>query len=95
MMGQRERLIDDDKFDTLVSAVADLHERVRRLEGLHAKSNRGRVNQRRAAEYLGRSREFLRQIHLRGEGPRRGTDGSYSIEDLDCWAEQHAQPGDK
>jgi hypothetical protein len=46
------------------------------------------VNQRRAAEYLGRSREFLRQLHLRGGGPARAADGSYSLDDLDAWAEQ-------
>ena len=54
----------------IVSAIAELRERVRRLERLRTRSSRGRVNQRRAAEYLGRSREFLRQLHLRGEGPR-------------------------
>jgi hypothetical protein len=66
--------------------IADLRERVQRLE---RKTTRGRVNQRRAAEYLGRSREFLRQLHLRGEGPRRGADGSYSLDDLDAFAEQN------
>ena len=53
----------------IVSAIAELRERVQRLERLRTRSSRGRVNQRRAAEYLGRSREFLRQLHLRGEGP--------------------------
>ena len=71
----------------IVSAIAELSERVQRLERLRSRSNRGRVNQRRAAEYLGRSREFLRQQHLRGKGPPRAADGSYSLDDLDSWAE--------
>jgi hypothetical protein len=71
------------------SELAELRERVQRLERLRTKSSRGRVNQRRAAEYLGRSREFLRQLHLRGEGPRRAADGFYSFDDLDSWAEQN------
>ena len=73
----------------LQSQLAELRERVQRLEQFRTKSARGRVNQRRAAEYLGRSREFLRQLHLRGEGPRRGADGSYSLDDLDIFAEQN------
>ena len=72
----------------LVSAIAELRERVQRLERLRTRSSRGRVNQRRAAEYLGRSREFLRQLHLRGAGPARAADGSYNLDDLDAWAEQ-------
>lgn len=76
----------------IVSAIAELRDRVQRLERAHTKSSRGRVNQRRAAEYLGRSREFLRQLHLRGEGPRRAADGSYSLDDLDSWAEEDASP---
>ncbi len=73
----------------IVAAINELRERVQRLE---RRSNRGRVNQRRAAEYLGRSREFLRQLHLRGEGPPRAADGSYAIDDLDSWAEQNVSP---
>jgi hypothetical protein len=73
----------------LVSAIAELSERVQRLERLRTRSSRGRVNQRRAAEYLGRSREFLRQLHLRGAGPPRAADGSYSLDDLDSWAEHN------
>jgi hypothetical protein len=72
------------------SELAQLRERLQRLERLRTKSGRGRVNQRRAAEYLGRSREFLRQLALRGEGPRRGADGLYSLDDLDSWAEPTA-----
>jgi hypothetical protein len=66
----------------------DLHERVKRLERISTKTNRGRTNQRGAANYLGRSREYLRQLHLRGAGPRRAADGSYSFDDLDAFAEQ-------
>jgi|RhiMetdeSRZDD1v2_1073273.scaffolds.fasta_scaffold2427406_2 hypothetical protein len=73
-------------MSTVQAEIADLRERVQRLE---RKSTRGRVNQRLAAQYLGRSREFLRQLHLRGEGPRRGADGSYSYDDLDAFAEQN------
>jgi len=67
-----------------------LRERVEQLERRHARTNRGRTNQRGAAQYLGRSREYLRQLHLRGEGPRRAADGSYSYDDLDAFAEQDA-----
>ena len=73
----------------------DLRERVRRLEETAGRSKRGRTNQRGAAAYLGRSREWLRQLHLRGEGPHRAQDGSYSFDDLDVFAEQntaHANP---
>ena len=52
------------------SELTRLRARVDQLERQRARTNRGRVNQRRAAEYLGRSREFLRQRELRGDGPR-------------------------
>ena len=71
---------------SLQSEITELRERVSRLEGAR-RTNRGRTNQRGAADYLGRSREYLRQLHLRGEGPRRGSDGSYSYDDLDRFAE--------
>ena len=70
------------------SEIARLRERVEQLERQRARTNRGCLNQRRAAEYLGKSREYLRTLHLRGEGPRRGADGSYSFDDLDAFAEQ-------
>jgi hypothetical protein len=66
-----------------------LRERVGALERVQSKTRRGRTNQRGAAEYLGRSREYLRQLHLRGQGPRRAADGSYSFDDLDLFAEQN------
>jgi hypothetical protein len=71
------------------AALNELHERLTRLERIHTKTSRGRTNQGGAARYLGRSREYLRTLHLRGEGPRRGADGSYSFDELDNWAEQN------
>jgi hypothetical protein len=69
------------------SAIHDLRERVKRLEETTRRTRRGRTNQRGAAEYLGKSREWLRQLHLRGGGPRRAPDGSYSYDDLDAFSE--------
>jgi hypothetical protein len=71
---------------SLQAEIEDLKERVARLEGVR-KTDRGRTNQAGAAQYLGRSREWLRKLHLRGEGPRRGVDGSYSYDDLDAFIE--------
>jgi hypothetical protein len=76
---------------SLQSEIANLKERVAALEWERRKTNRGRVNQRGAAQYLGRSREYLRRLHLRGKGPRRGTDGSYSYDDLDAFIEGHQE----
>jgi hypothetical protein len=72
------------------SAIHDLRERVKRLEVTSGRTKRGRTNQRGAAEYLGKSREWLRQMHLRGKGPHRAPDGSYSFDDLDAFAEANA-----
>ena len=72
------------------SELNDLRHRLERLE--RTRTNRGRTNRRGAAAYLGRSREFLRQLHLRGEGPRRAADGSYTYDDLDAYAEEAARP---
>jgi hypothetical protein len=71
------------------SELDDLRARVKRLESIQTKTNRGRANQIGAARYLGRSREYLRQLHLRGNGPRRAADGSYTYDDLDAFAEQN------
>ncbi len=71
---------------SLEHQIEDLKARVTRLEG-RQRTDRGRTNQRGAADYLGRSREWLRRLHLRGEGPRRGVDGSYSYDDLDAFVE--------
>jgi hypothetical protein len=68
------------------TALADIKERLVRLEsGIH-RTARGRVNQRRAAEYLGKSREWIRLRHRNGSGPPRAADGSYSLDDLDEYA---------
>ena len=70
------------------SELARLRDRVEQLERRHTRTNRGRANQRKAAEYLGCSREYLRQLHLAGKGPRRAADGSYHYDDLDVFSEQ-------
>jgi hypothetical protein len=70
------------------SEIDDLRERVKKLEESAGRTKRGRVNQRGAAQYLGRSREWLRKLELRGEGPRRWPDGSYSYDDLDAFSEK-------
>jgi hypothetical protein len=69
------------------SELTALRERVERLENDRARTRRGRCNQRRAAEYLGRSREWLRQRERRGNGPERNPDGSYDYDKLDAYEE--------
>jgi hypothetical protein len=71
---------------SLEHQIEDLKARVARLEGAQ-RTNRGRTNMRGAADYLGRSREWLLKLHLRGKGPRRGADGFYSYDDLDAFIE--------
>jgi hypothetical protein len=68
--------------------IAELKERIEALERASRKTTRGRTNQRGAAEYLGKSVEWLRLRHNRGQGPPRGDDGSYSYDDLDKYAEK-------
>jgi hypothetical protein len=53
-------------------------------------------NQKCAAKYIGRSREYLRLLHLRGGGPRRMPNGFYAYDDLDAWmrGESHEATGD-
>jgi hypothetical protein len=75
------------------SALNSLTARVARLENERRRTTRGHVNQRRAAEYLGRSREWLRQRECRGDGPERNPDGTYSLDNLDRYAEQNAEIG--
>ena len=48
----------------------DLRKRLEKLEAGRLKP-RGRTGMRGAAEYIGRSKEWLRQQHLRGQGPTR------------------------
>ena len=71
----------------------DLLERLKKLEAASRKP-RGRTGMRGAAEYIGRSKEWLRQQHLRGRGPRRmrvGARGwSYTYDDLDLWLAEQA-----
>lgn len=78
-------------MSSLHTEIDELKARVDRLERGH-RSNRGRANMTEAARYLGHSREWLRQQHLRGTGPRRGADGSYSYDDLDAFAEGETSP---
>jgi hypothetical protein len=74
----------------ILSEVRDLRERVERLENDRARTKRGHVNQRRAAEYLGKSREWLRQRERSGDGPRRNSDNTYSLDELDRFKEAGA-----
>jgi hypothetical protein len=71
---------------SLQAEIQSLKERVTALEWDRRKTSRGRVNQRAAAAYLSRSREYLRKLHLQSKGPRRGADGTYSYDDLDAFA---------
>jgi hypothetical protein len=71
------------------TALLDINERLRRLEESASRTKRGRTNQFGAAQYLGKSREWLRKLHLRGEGPHRAPNGSYSYDDLDVWSEKN------
>jgi hypothetical protein len=74
----------------LYSEIGDLRKRVERLERDSRKTTRGSTNQKGAAEYLGKSREWLRLRHARGEGPERNPDGSYSYDNLDLYQEKGA-----
>jgi hypothetical protein len=69
------------------SELTALRERVERLENDRARTKRGHCNQREAAAYLGKSREWLRQRERRGDGPQRNPDGSYSFDRLDDFKE--------
>ena len=71
------------------SELTRLRARVEKLERQHARTNRGHTNQKRAAEYLGKSREWLRQRERRGDGPHRNPDGTYSYDNLDAFAEEN------
>jgi len=74
----------------LHSEIKDLRSRIERLESAPRRSTRGSTNQTGAAAYLGKSREWLRLRHARGEGPHRGPDGNYSYDDLDAFRESGA-----
>ena len=74
------------------SELDNLRERVKKLEEVARRTRRGRTNQLGAARYLGKSREWLRKLHLRGEGPHRNPDGSFSFDDLDSSSEKGGPP---
>lgn len=60
--------------------------RLRRLEGIVTRSRRkGFAKHGEAAEYLGISRETLRQLNNAGKGPPRTEDGRYPYEGLDSF----------
>jgi hypothetical protein len=68
----------------------ELRRRLARLEAAASRPRRGSLNQKLAAEYLGRSQEWLRKEHLAGRGPRgrrRGRFWDYDIADLEDYRE--------
>lgn len=66
-----------------------LEARVARLE--RRQHRRQRVtNQKGAAAYLNKSREWLRQAALKGTGPKRLPNGDYTFEALDEFLQQTA-----
>jgi hypothetical protein len=75
---------------SLSSEISDLRKRVEDLERHSRRTKRGNTNQKGAAEYLHKSREWLRLAHLRGEGPQRNPDGTYSYDNLDLFQEKGA-----
>jgi hypothetical protein len=70
-----------DNYQKLEKRIAELEEGLRRVEN----RNPGYLTQAKAAEYLGRSKEFLRDHHVNGTGPARMPNGQYAIRDLDEW----------
>jgi hypothetical protein len=68
------------------SELSELRARVAQLG--KKQTRRGVTNMRGAAEYLNRSREWLRVQHLNGTGPRRLPNGQYAYADLDEFLEQ-------
>jgi hypothetical protein len=72
----------------LEKRIAALEEAVRRIET----KNRGYLTQAKAAEYIGRSKEFLRERHASGTGPARMPNGQYAIRDLDEWVAREVKP---
>jgi hypothetical protein len=73
--------------------IAELRDRITRLERERESPAQRRTNQAGAARYLGISEETLRRRQLRGEGPRRTRSGrfwSYTYDDLDAYVESAA-----
>ena len=68
-------------YRKLEARVAALEESFRRF----ANRNPGYLNQTKAAAYIGRSNEYLRELAARSDGPRRMPNGMYAIADLDEW----------
>jgi hypothetical protein len=67
--------------------LAELRERLERLEREPKRTHRGRTKQAGAARYLGVSEETLRQWRYAGKGPRYRREGryiTYSYDDLDA-----------
>jgi hypothetical protein len=80
-----------DNYQKLEKRIAELEEKVRRIET----KNRGYLTQAKAAEYIGRSKEYLRERHASGTGPARMPDGMYSYQALDEWLMRAVPKKDK
>ena len=77
----RERALSENVSKT-AAELALLRERVDKLEQRQQRP-RGVTGMQGAAEYLNRSREWLRQQHLIGKGPKRLPSGDYTYDALD------------
>ena len=71
----------------VLNELRELRSRVTKLE---QRRHPKHLNQKQAAEYLGRSEEWLRREHAAGRGPNRKRSGTrnwaYSTDDLDAYA---------
>jgi hypothetical protein len=86
--GTSEPVAADERVPAVPPISADVERAVRKLEEAAGRTKRGRTNMLGAAQYLGKSREWLRKLHLRGEGPHRAPDSTYSYDDLDAFSEK-------
>lgn len=68
----------------LEARLTALEEALRRREAA-PRPRKGYTNQRGAAEYIGRSREYLRRLRKEGKGPPCTPDGRYSYDGLDAY----------
>jgi hypothetical protein len=83
---------DEVNMSALQSEIDELRARLARLEAGRAAPG-GHTNQAGAARYLGRSEEWLRQLHASGEGPPRTQEGRYwiySYANIDRWVAERA-----
>ena len=72
------------------TALNELHERLTRLERIHTKTNRGRTNQRGAAQYLGNVAASISELFICAARVLVAVPtGSYSFDDLDAFAERN------